>query len=157
MTPPRSPLTPSPGFSLIPTTPCLEGAPPLLLHHSSPCIPIPGSPASSAAALVSCGSPRLTAAGTSASVHFEVATNGGESYRHVDDPTSMSPGDEEEGGDEAVEPGGSGDGDMGDPPAAGLGVLLPSFGLTPPEEEGLKTTDGILKVGFAFVSYCIYL
>jgi hypothetical protein len=25
-------------------------------------------------------------------------------------------------------------------------LLPPSFGLTPPEEEGLKTTDGILKV-----------
>jgi hypothetical protein len=30
--------------------------------------------------------------------------------------------------------------------AGGLMVYPPSFGLTPPEEEGLKTTDGILKV-----------
>jgi hypothetical protein len=38
------------------------------------------------------------------------------------------------------------------PTATSLGVMLPSFGLTPPEEEGLKTTDGILKVGCNWTS-----
>jgi hypothetical protein len=58
VTPPRSPLTPSPGFSLLPLIesgggglgggPSIEssgggGFPSLLLHHSSPRIPIPGA------------------------------------------------------------------------------------------------------------------
>ncbi len=34
----------------------------------------------------------------------------------------------------------------GAPHHLGVVLLPPSFGLTPPEEEGLKTTDGILKV-----------
>ncbi len=63
MTPPRSPLTPSPGFSLLPSIesggvgglgggPSIEsgggGFPSLLLHHSSPRIPIPGAAAGQA-------------------------------------------------------------------------------------------------------------
>jgi hypothetical protein len=57
VTPPRSPLTPSPGFSLLPSIesgggglgggPSIEsgggGFPSLLLHHSSARIPIPGA------------------------------------------------------------------------------------------------------------------
>ena len=50
VTPPRSPLTPSPGFSLLPSIESGGGGlgagpfpPSLLLHHSSARIPIPGA------------------------------------------------------------------------------------------------------------------
>jgi hypothetical protein len=93
---------------------------------------------------------------TSPSVRFDVATNGGESYhsraRHPapadGGPSSMSPAEEEE----EEEEGEAAESGAVVPAAASLGVMLPSFGLTPPEEEGLKTTDGILKVGCAWAA-----
>jgi len=147
VTPPRSPLTPSPGFSLL--TPSVEsggtglGPFPSLLHHSSPRIPIPG------------------AAGVSGSVDVSTAAESdvcttavnGESHRCCRAATATLSEEcevEEEGGsDEAATAVGEHVQPLHEASAGHhLGVvhLPPSFGLTPPEEEGLKTTDGILKV-----------
>jgi hypothetical protein len=86
VTPPRSPLTPSPGFSLLPSIiessggglgggPSIEsgggGFPSLLLHHSSPRIPIPGAAGISGLADVS------SAAAGSESDLQEAASGGG--------------------------------------------------------------------------------